>query len=137
VFCRQNGKFARLGVQEGFFFRGTNPLHEHAPAMTGAWWTEGVPLSFPLWGERHAADAAETALSALRGEFDVVVKSGSPALAAFDAQIASVYAPMEHALRGSLGPFRGAAVASETRQELTPTPTRLPQSRGNRTAGHY
>jgi hypothetical protein len=51
-----------------------------------------------------------------RGEFDVVVKSGSPALAAFDAQIASVYAPMEHALRGSLGPlppsrscFRNAA----------------------------
>jgi hypothetical protein len=56
VFCRQNGKFARLGVQEGFFFRGTKPLHEHAPAMTGAWWTESVPLSFPLWGERHDAD---------------------------------------------------------------------------------
>jgi hypothetical protein len=36
MFGRQNGKFARFGVQEGFFFRGTNPLHEHAPAMTGA-----------------------------------------------------------------------------------------------------
>ena len=58
VFCRKNSKFARLSVQEGFFFRGTKPLHEHAPAMTGAWWTEGVPLSFPLWGERHDADAA-------------------------------------------------------------------------------
>jgi hypothetical protein len=34
VFCRQNGKFARLGVKEGFFFPGTTALHEHAPAMT-------------------------------------------------------------------------------------------------------
>ena len=58
VFCRQNGKFARLGVQEGFFFPGTKPLHEHAPAMTGAWWTEGVRLSSPLWGEHHDAEAA-------------------------------------------------------------------------------
>jgi hypothetical protein len=57
VFCRQNGKFARLGVQEGFFFPGTKPLHEYAPAMTGAWWTEGVPLSSLLWGRRNDADA--------------------------------------------------------------------------------
>jgi hypothetical protein len=57
VFCRQNSKFARLCVQEGFFFPGTKPLHEHAPAMTGAWWTEGVPLSSPLSGIRNDADA--------------------------------------------------------------------------------
>jgi hypothetical protein len=57
VFCRQNGKFARLGVQKGLFFPGTRPLHEHAPAMTDAWWTEGVPMSSPLWGRRHDADA--------------------------------------------------------------------------------
>jgi hypothetical protein len=37
VFCRQNSKFARLGVQEGFFFPGTKPLHEQAPVMMGAW----------------------------------------------------------------------------------------------------
>jgi len=29
VFGRQNGKFTRLGVQEGFFYPGTKPLHEH------------------------------------------------------------------------------------------------------------
>jgi len=58
VLCRQNSKFARLGVQEGFFFRGTEPLHEHAPTMTGAWWTERVPLSSSLWGSRHDMEAA-------------------------------------------------------------------------------
>ena len=36
MFCRQNGKFARLGVQERFFFPGTKRLHEHAPATTSA-----------------------------------------------------------------------------------------------------
>ena len=79
----------------------------------------------------------ETALSTLQDEIDAVAKSGSPTLAAFNAEIASVRALMDHMLRGSPRPFRRTAVASETRQELTPTPTRLPQSRGNRAAGHY
>jgi hypothetical protein len=68
----------------------------------------------------------------MQGEFDAVAESGSPALAALNAEIASVRAPIDHMLRGSPRPFRRAAVASETRQELTPTRTPLPRSRGNR-----
>jgi len=59
----------------------------------------------------------------LQGEFDAVVELGSPALAALNAEIASIRAPMDHMLRGSPRPFRRAPVASETRQEFTSTPT--------------
>jgi hypothetical protein len=41
-----------------------------------------------------------------QGEFDAVAESGSPALAALNAEIASVRALAHHMLRGSPRPFR-------------------------------
>jgi hypothetical protein len=57
VFCRQKASSHASACRKASSSPALEPLHEHAPAMTGAWWTEGVPLSSPLWGRRHDADA--------------------------------------------------------------------------------
>jgi hypothetical protein len=57
VFYRQNSKFARLGVQERFFFPSTKPLHEPAPAMNRRMVDRGRAAVIPTVGQTPRPDA--------------------------------------------------------------------------------